>query len=62
MGVGWAGVAGGSKEGSSTAGWATAGRTIIGEASGSTENAGDFADRDDRRLDFFGSATNTAAS
>jgi hypothetical protein len=43
-------------------GWTSAGWTVIGAASGSTENAGDLADRDERRLDFLGAASTVETS
>jgi hypothetical protein len=56
------GVVDGSKECRSTTGSTAAGCSVIGAAAGSTEKAGDLADRDARRLDFFGTATSTGAS
>jgi len=51
---------GSAKECGSTAGSTTTGFSIIGSAVGSTEKAGDFAEREDRRRDFFGEATSVA--
>jgi hypothetical protein len=55
--AGSAAAAGDWKEVRCAAGSTATGVSVIGAAVGSTENAGDLADRDDRRLDFFGAAT-----
>jgi hypothetical protein len=47
---------GAAKERCSSAGSTTIDVSVIGAAVGSTEKAGDFAEREDRRLDFFGAA------
>jgi hypothetical protein len=38
------------------------GWTVIGAAAGSTEKAGDLAEREERRRDFWGVATSAGAS
>jgi hypothetical protein len=50
-----------SKAGSALPGWTTTGVSVIGAAFGSTEKAGDFAEREERRLDFFGALTSATS-
>src|SRR5450631_141826 len=57
IGGGTAVFVGRSMELASAAGATTSGWTVIGAAAGSTEKAGDLAEREERRRDFWGVAT-----
>jgi hypothetical protein len=57
-----AALAGASKECAFGANSAATAVSLIGAAVGSTEKAGDLADRDDRRLDFFGALASATSA
>jgi hypothetical protein len=62
IGVSTAVFIGCSMELMSAAGTTGTGSTVIGAAAGSTEKAGDLAEREERRRDLWGVATSTGTS